>query len=172
MLAFVVIAFMGLQSLNFFTFVFPPEQWYYAYLGFGLTSLAVLAYLFIFLFDADTPLRKTIGITMMIVSLLGEVMTAGYGIELEAQVKTGLTLAQSDYDFMVMIVKLLGFAHGIALIAYFAGDKIAEAFGDEDGDGVPNVIDPDYKRKQMTRQFAQKVERPERTDFTEGGHSK
>jgi hypothetical protein len=143
-LAVVVLAFMGLQSLNFFTFVFPAEQWFYAYLGFGLTSGAVIAYLFIFMLDADTSLRKAVAIGMMIISVLGEVMTAGYGIQLEAQIKTGIMLTQSDYDFMVMVVKLLGFAHGLALLAYFAGDKIIEAFGDADGDGIPNIIDSDY----------------------------
>ena len=161
LLAVVVIAFMGLQSLNFFTFVFPPDQWYYAYLGFGLTSGAVIGYLIIFMVDAATPMQKAISIGMMVISVLGEVMTAGYGIQLEAQIKTGLTLAQSDYDFMVMVVKLLGFAHGLALITYFAGDKIIEAFQDLDHDGIPDGFDKIDNRtgKPFVRQaFAKTVD--------------
>lgn len=144
-LALVVLAFLGLQSLNFFSFVFPPEQWYYAYLGFGLTSGAVIAYLVIFSTDSDTPLRKAVAIGMLVVSVIGELLTAGFGMQLEAWKRTGFQLAQSDYDFMVIAVQLLGFAHAIAMILYFAGDKIIEALGDADGDGIPNFIDPDYK---------------------------
>jgi hypothetical protein len=33
------------------------------------------------------------------------------------------------------------------LIAYVAGDQLIEAFSDEDGDGIPNAFDRDYKGK-------------------------
>jgi len=176
-LAIVVIMFMGLQSLNFFTFVFPAEQWYYAYLGFGLTSGAVIGYLIIFATDSNTPLQKVIAMSMMGISLLGELATAGYGMQLEAAIKGGLTLAQSDYDFMILAVKLLGMAHGVALIAYFAGDKIVEAMGDADGDGIPNILDKDYlaykknknhNQSNINAATAPRVELP-KVDPTQGG---
>jgi hypothetical protein len=161
LLAAVVILFMGLQSLNFFTFVFPADQWYYAYLGFGLTSGAVIGYLIIFATDSDSPLKKVIAMSMMAISLLGELATAGYGMQLEAQIKSGLVLTQTDYDFMILAVKLLGMAHGIALIAYFAGDKIVEAMGDADGDGIPNILDKDYIEYKKNNKQNQPQTRPQ-----------
>ena len=146
-IAGVVILFLGIQSLNFFQFVFPPEQWYYAYLGFGLTSGAVIAYLIIFVTDSDTPLKKAIAIAMVALSILGEVLTAGFGMQVEAWQNQSLVLAEADFAFMVLAVQILGFANGLAMVMYFAGDKIIEAFGDADGDGIPNIFDADYKKK-------------------------
>lgn len=163
LIALVVLAFLGLQSLNFFSFVFPSDQWYYAYLGFGLTSVGVVAYLIIFMTDADTALRKTIAITMMIVCVVGEVLTAGFGMQVEAWKNSGFQLAQEDYSFMILAVQVLGFAHALAMIVYFAGDEIVKAFRDDDGDGVPNIIDPDYrewKRQQAKRSGQQPQNKP------------
>lgn len=147
LLALIVLLFLGTQSLNFFNFVFPVEQWYYAYLGFGLTSAAVVGYLVILMTDADTPLRKTISIAMLVVSILGEVVTAGFGMQVEAWKNQGLQLIKSDYNFMILAVQILGFSHGLALVMYFAGDHIIKAFQDDDGDGIPNVIDRHDNRK-------------------------
>jgi hypothetical protein len=142
----VVIAFLGLKSLDFFYFTTPADEWYYAWLGFGLTGGGVIAYLVILLFDSDTPLKKTISIVMLFVCLLGEVVTAGYGLQVNAWKEQGLQMQADDFASMVIFVQLLGFLHGIALIAYVAGDTIRVAFGDEDGDGIPNIVDPDYKK--------------------------
>lgn len=149
LIAAVVLAFLGLRSLDFFIFTTPADQWYLAWLGFGLTGGGLIAYLLILLWDVDTNLKKTVAIVMMVVCLVGELATAGFGMQVDAWKKIGFELADSDFQSMIFVIQMLGFAHAIALIAYVAGDKIAEAFGDEDGDGIPNYRDPDYKRKQQ-----------------------
>jgi hypothetical protein len=158
-IALVVLAFLGLKSLDFFFFTTPADQWYYAYLGFGLTGGGVIAYLIIFLWDADTSLRKAIAITMLAVCLLGELATAGFGLKVDAWQKGGFQLADSDFESMIFVVQLLGFAHALALLGYVAGDRLAEAFGDEDGDGIPNYRDVDYKQNKSSSQ-PQSMPRP------------
>jgi len=165
----VVLAFLGFKSYDFFLFTTPADEWYYALLGFGLTGGGVIAYLLIFLWDADTELKKTISIVMLFVCVLGELATAGFGLQVEAWRSAGYVLEPSDFRAMVIVVQILGFAHAIALIGYVAGDKLAEAFADDDGDGVPNVIDPDYKPKHKTTARPQwtpaaETDRPELKD--------
>ena len=159
-IALVVLAFLGIKSLDFFYFTTPADQFYYAWLGFGLTGGGLIAYLFIFMWDADTPLKKTVAIVMLGICLLGELATAGFGLQIDAWQKGGYELAQSDFDLMVRAVQLLGFAHALALLAYVAGDQLAEAFGDEDGDGVPNFADRDYKRPTKPQERQQATLRP------------
>jgi hypothetical protein len=140
-IAAAVLLFLGLESLNFFQYTAPADQPYYAYLGFGLTSGGVIAYMLIFLWDADTPLKKSIAIIMLVVCLAGELATAGFGMKINAWLKNGYTLTQEAFDTMILFVQVLGVAHGLALIGYFAGDQIIHAFKDDDGDGVPNAFD-------------------------------
>lgn len=144
-IALVVILFLGLKSLDFFYFVTPADQWYYAYLGFGLTGGGVIAYLIIFLWDADTPLKKSIAISMLAFCVLGELASAGFGLQINAWKAGGYALTDADFNWMVIVIQILGFVHAGALIGYVAGDPIMEAFGDEDGDGTINALDPDYK---------------------------
>lgn len=151
-IASVVIAFLGLKSLDFFTFTTPAEQWYYAYLGFGLTGGGVIAYLLIFMWDADTDLKKTVAIVMLAICIIGELTTAGFGLQIDAWEKIGYQPNDSDFAAMVLAVQLLGFAHAAALVIYTAGDAIGKAFGDEDKDGVPNFLDPDYKKGKGSNQ--------------------
>lgn len=152
MLAIVVIAFLGLKSLDFFTFTTPADQWFYAYLGFGLTGGGVIGYMIIFMFRSNTDLKKTIAITMLIVCIIGELVTAGFGLQVTVWEKKGYVMQESDFDAMVLAVQLLGFAHAIALVAFVAGDKIGEAFGDHDGDGVLNAFDKDYRKPAKAQQ--------------------
>jgi hypothetical protein len=141
-LAVVVLAFLGYESFYFFVFIFPDEQWYMAVTGFGLTSGAMIVYLYLFLNDADTVIRKTVALIMMFVGIVGELATAGFGMQMEAWERVGLTLGQQDIDLMILVVRILMFGHGVALVAYIAGDRIKQAFQDDDGDGIPNVLDP------------------------------
>jgi len=145
-IAAVVFAFLGLKSINFFMFTTPADQWYYAFLGFGLTGGGVIAYLLIFMWDADTDLKKTVAILMLAVCIIGELATAGFGLQIDTWQKLGYQMQQKDFDAMVLAVQLLGFAHAVALIAYVAGDAIGNALGDDDKDGTPNYRDPDYKK--------------------------
>jgi len=145
LIAAVVFAFLGLKSLDFFTFTTPADQWFYAYLGFGLTGGGVIAYLLVFMWDADTDLKKTVAIVMLAVCIIGELATAGFGLQIDAWEKIGYQMTESDFSAMVLAVQLLGFAHAAALVVYTAGDAIGSAFGDHDGDGTPNFLDKDYK---------------------------
>lgn len=145
LIAVVVVAYLGLNSFRFWEWTFPPNQWYFAWLGFGLTGGAAIGYLVIFLWRAKTGLRKTIALVMLLVCVVGELATAGFGIQVEVWKRAGYTLTQEDFDVMTLVVQLLGFVHAIAILAYYAGDQIAEMFGDEDGDGTPNYRDNDYK---------------------------
>ena len=150
-LAVVVFAFLGLKSIDFFLFTTPPEKWYLAYFGFGLTGGGVIGYLIILMWDADTVLKRFISILMLGICVIGELTTAGFGLEIEAWKKSGLALAQTDFDAMVLAVQLLGFAHAGALIAYYAGDTIAKAFRDDNKNGIP-----DWMEKKQNNQNQQK----------------
>lgn len=165
--AAVVLAFLGLHSINFFMFVFPANQEYYAWMGFGLTGGGAVAYLVVFLWEADTVLRKWISIAIAGVSFIGEVLTALFGMRVEAWTRAGFAMTESDFDYMLLAVGLLALAHASALIGYFAGDQIAELFGDEDGDGTPNYKDKDYKVKNI-RSNNQQQNRPSDTQRHQG----
>lgn len=151
-IALVVIAFLGLKSLDFFYFVTPTDQWYYAYLGFGLTGGGVIAYMVIFLWDANTALKKAIAIIMLAFCVIGELASAGFGLQINAWRAGGYALTESDFNSMILVIQLLGFVHAMALIGYVAGDPIMRAFGDDDGDGVINALDPDYKPATQPKQ--------------------
>ena len=140
-IAAVVFAFLGLKSLEFFMFTTPPDKELYAYLGFGLTGGGVIGYLIILMWDTDTVLKRFISILMLGVCVLGELATAGFGLQIEAWKKSGLALTEKDFSSMVIAVQLLGFAHAAALIAYYAGDVIASAFADKNKNGVPDWME-------------------------------
>lgn len=145
--ASVVLAFLGLHSINFFMFVFPEDQWHYAWLGFGLTGGGFIAYLVIFLWKADTILKKWTALIISAISGVGEVLTSLFGMQVEAWRKSGWALTQEDFNYMLLAVGLLAMAHAISFTIYLAGDKIGELFSDEDGDGIKDAVDPDYQRK-------------------------
>lgn len=149
----IVLAFLGLHSLTFFEFTFPDSQSFYAYLGFGLTSGGVVAYLVMLVTVSDTPLKKGIAITMLSISIIGELLTAGFGMQVEAWKTAGFSLTEKDFSFMILCVQILSLFHGLALIGHFAGDAIAQAFADDDKDGIPNVFDKDSKKPTGFRPF-------------------
>ena len=160
-LAFVVMAFLGLKSYDFFLFTTPADESYYALLGFGLTGGGLIAYLYLFKYDANTPIQRTVSIIMLVICGLGEIATAGFGMQVEAWKSAGYELNAESFRAMVWVVQILGLAHAVALIAWFAGDSLTKALSDDDGDGIPNAFDKDYKSaKQLTRQFAQEDENP------------
>lgn len=139
-LAVIVLIFLGSESIAFFTFIFPPEQWFMAYTGFSLTSGSLLVYLFLFLKNAKTPLQKTVSIIMMAVGIIGELATAGFGMQIEAWTKQGWAMTQSDFAFMVLAVRGMMFAHAVALLAYSFGDDIRHAF-DKNNNGVLDILE-------------------------------
>ena len=156
-----VLMFLGVQSYAFFGFIFPDDKWYVAMLGFGLTSGGVVAYLIMLKTDAKTPLQKTVAAFMMAVSLIGEMATAAFGMQIEGWREMGYTMTSSEFDWMIIVITGLGILHGLASVVYIAGEDIAELFADEDGDGIPNFADKDYTKKQ--RAYAEDVSKPDPT---------
>lgn len=126
LLASLVIAFMGIHSYNFFTFTFSDKLQYFAWLGFGLTSVAVIGYLVIFKVGDGSDVQNGIAFIMMIVSLVGEVFTAGFGMQIESMGNAGIVLTKQEFQIMVYFVQGLGLTHGIALVLYFTFDQIVE----------------------------------------------
>ena len=145
-LLFVVGAFLALHSINLFNFVFPADQQYLAWLGFGLTGFGAVVYLLMFLWEGATVLQRSVALVMAVICSIGEVLAAIFGMMIESWEKAGFTLMESDFQTMLLVIGALSIAHFFALIAYFAGDQIRELLSDADGDGIPNIVDPDYKK--------------------------
>jgi len=146
LVALVVFGFMWTQSLNFFTFLFPPEQQYLSWFGLGLTGGGMIAY-FVMLktHRANTPLKRFIVVSMIAICTLGELATAGFGVQVEALIKSGRSFTPEFINTMVMVVRVLGLFHGLALIGFFGGDEIREALADRDGNGVPDIFERSAK---------------------------
>ncbi len=145
LLVLLVAIFLGINSYRFWAWIFPDQQWYLAPLGFSLTGGAAIVYLIIFAWRANTPTKKTIALGMIVFCMIGELVTVGFGFQIEAWTRTGYKPTPQDLDFMKLVIQILGLAHSLAILVYYLGDRIAEMFGDEDGDGVPNYRDRDYR---------------------------
>jgi hypothetical protein len=148
-LAAVVVVFLASESLIFFGFVFPPEKWYLSPTGLALTMGTTFVYMYLLLNDADTSLKRVIALGMMLVGVVGELITAGFGMQVEAWARIGYQMTTDDIDLMVLIIRILMGLQGIALLTYFTGDQVVEMFKDEDGDGIPNAFDRDYKKNKQ-----------------------
>lgn len=129
-----VAAFMGLHSLNFFTWIFPTDQSMYAYLGFGLTGGAFIGYILKFKYQARTDLTRFIAISMIVITGLGELAAAGFGMQVEAYKNAGITFTAESIADMIWAVRILGGLHAIALVLEFIGDDVGKAWK---GRGVP-----------------------------------
>ncbi len=146
-LALVAATFAGAESMNFFNFVFPADQWYLSYTAFAMTMGAMFVYLYLLLNDAETPLQRTVALIMMLVGLAGEIFSAGFGMQIESWKKAGFALAESDFDFMILVVRIMIAVQGLALMLYWTGDQIFELLKDDDKDGKANYRDKDYKQQ-------------------------
>lgn len=140
-LAAIVMVYLGLHTINFFNFTFPPDQQYLSWLGFGLTGGGLIVYLIVFLWDADTDLKKTVALIMTIVCGIGEVLAAGFGMQIEAWARSGWTMTQQDFDTMLLAIRALAFAHFLALVIYIAGDNIGKIFEDKNHNHIPDFLE-------------------------------
>ena len=140
------LAFEMSESLNFWRLAFPADKAFLAYLGFFLTSVAMLGYFYEFLYVAVGKTQKTVAIVMAIICGLGALLTAGMGFQITSYSAQGWEFTKADMESMAIIVQGLIAAHILALFVFYGGDAIAKAWKDDDGDGVPNIIDPDYKK--------------------------
>src|SRR5690242_15386432 len=133
----VTVAIMaGSESLNFFNYIFPADQWYLAYTCFGLTMGAMVVYLYLLIKDAETPLQKTVALLMTFVGILGELASAGFGMQIEGFKKAGWQLSPSDYDFMILVIRIAILIHGVCLILYSFGDRIFEIIEEASGKDI------------------------------------
>jgi hypothetical protein len=140
-----VLLFLGKHSLNFFMFTFSGDDELYAWAGLLLTSIGAVLWMIIFKWLAETKLQKTIALVMMFIALLGEFVTAGFDMYMQAMFADGFEFLPEELRSMTIVVSGLGLITGLALVLHFTGDSILEAFKDDDKDGIPNIIDPDYK---------------------------
>lgn len=163
-MAVVVFWFMWSQSLEFFNFVFPPDKWYLAWLGLGLTGGGLLSYFIILKRGrANTPAKRFIVLTMLGVCLVGEIFAAGFGMQVEAFKKSGLELNPAFIELMVNVVRGLGLFHGLALLGFFGWDDISAAWNDKNANGIPDRLE---------RKYAAEEERVREPDFTPAGDNR
>jgi hypothetical protein len=135
-----VLLFLGSHSLNFFQFTFTEDDAIYSWLGLLLTSGGVIGWLVVFEVLAKGAIQKGIALIMMVVGLLGEMATAVFDMRYAAAYDT-FTFTDAELGQMTLLIGILGAVTGLCLIAFFAGDHIIKAFGDDDGDGIPNWRD-------------------------------
>jgi len=135
-LAVMVAALLGSETMNFANFITPPDKWYIAYTIFGLTMGAFAVYLYLLLKDAETSLQKTVALIMTGVGLIGELATAGFGMQIEGWKKMGWALTPADYDFMILAIRIIMLVHGLALLLYWFGDRIFEIIEEASGKDI------------------------------------
>lgn len=138
--AAVVFSFLALLSWQFFTFIFQGDFQYYAPLAFGLTGgSALLAVIIIKSGHADTKIRKVAALAMLLVGTVGELITAGYGVQVEGLLKQGITTTTLEMtNAMANTIKALGFVHALILFAFYLYDDINAWFADENQNGIPD----------------------------------
>ena len=142
------LTFEMMESLNFWRLAFPVDKWFLSYLGFFLTSIAMIGYFYEFLFVAVGKTQKTVSLIMAIVCGVGALLTAGLGFKITSYAAQGWQFTQTDLAYMAIIVQALIGLHIIALFVFYGGDAIAKAWQDDDGDGVPNFLDRKDNRPQ------------------------
>jgi len=130
----VVLASLGLHTLNFFAWTFPEAQAIYRPLGFGLTGGAFIVYVLVFKYGAKTDLKRFVALSMIIICGLGELAAAGFGMQIEAYTNAGIQLTAKSIDLMIWAIRILGGIHAVALVLDFIGDDIGEAWKKK---GVP-----------------------------------
>jgi predicted Na+-dependent transporter len=133
--------FLGQHSVEFFQSTFAAENQSMGILGYMLTGGGFYLWMIIFLWMSNTQIEKATSLVMMVICLIGELATAIFNMYSRTMVDSGFALTESDIKSMYLLVGALAVAHGVSLVIKFAGQQIADAFKDDDGDGVPNVFD-------------------------------
>ena len=136
-----VLLFLGKHSLNFFIFTFSGDDELYAWAGLLLTSIGAILWMFVFKWLAETKLQKTVSLVMMFIALMGEFITAGFDMYMQAMFSGGFEFLAEELRTISVVVSGLGLVTGLALVIHFTGDQILEAFKDDDKDGIPNILD-------------------------------
>lgn len=140
-----VLLFLGIHSLTFFQFTFTGQQEFYAYLGFGLTAGGLIGYALAFKWHRGSKLQQGVAIAMVGLCAIGELVTAGFGMQLET-----LTPTVDDIKSMIIAVQALAFVHALALILDFMGDDIVDAFNQPADAPIPVPADSPFALKEQT----------------------
>lgn len=127
-ISIVVAAFLALHTINFFNYIFPADQQMYSWLGFGLTGGAIFVYILILKYGATSNLIKSVSLVMLVVAVIGELLAAGFGMQVETWKKAGFAMTEQDFTSMILIVQALGLAHAFALILMTVGDEVFVLF--------------------------------------------
>lgn len=144
-----VSVFLGQHSIEFFMSTFAAENSSMGTLGYMLTGGGFFLWLIIFLWMSTTQLEKAVSLTMMVICMVGELATAIFNMYTRTMLDAGFKLTEGDIKSMYMLVGILAVAHFVSLLIKFAGKQIYQAFQDDDGDGIPNIIDRKDNRKQV-----------------------
>lgn len=142
--AIVVLLFLGIHSLTFFQKTFTGQNEIYAYLGFGLTAGGLIAYAIAFKWHKGTKLQQAVSITMIAVCAFGELVTAGFGIQLEILQPTA-----DDIRNMILAVQVLAFLHAVGLVLDFIGEEIVQAFQQPADAPIPVPADSPFALKEQ-----------------------
>lgn len=155
------LVFLGVHSINFFQYIFNEQEQYLAWLGFGLTGGAFLAYLLDLKYLAASRLHKAIAFVMIFLTFGGELATAGFGMQLEAFVRAGYAFTEGDIAAMIWLIRGLAFIHGVALVLHFAGDEMKEAFfpSASDAQSAPTASHSDNGHDRQAAEAVLKDER-------------
>ena len=155
-----VAIFLGQHSIEFFTNTFSAENSSMGVLGYMLTGGGFFLWLMIFLWNSKTKLEKTTAFVMMVVSLLGELGTAIFNMYMHTVADAGIQLTEADVKGIYLLIGVLAVAHSLSLMIKFAGEEVIKAFQDDDGDGIPNIIDRKNNHQQNQPRPQQPQQRP------------
>ena len=144
LLVIVVAGLLASESLKFFFFAFGANG-VTPWMAFGLTGGAVLVYLPVFLWNSNTTLKQFVSLTMLLVCIISELITAGFGMRINAFKEAGVVFTKDDIENMILFIQVLGGVHAIMLVIAFAGDRIIDAFKRPSGKSTPatnTIFDP------------------------------
>ncbi len=148
-----VAAFLGIHEVQFFSNTFKSqENQLNAYLGYMLTGGGLFLWLGILSLHARSGLQKAVSFVMIVVCTGGALAVALFNIYMTTMSEAGFEMTKQDIKNMTVIIGILAIFHMVALIMEVAGEAIIQAWKDDDGDGIPNILDKHDNRQGQTKQ--------------------
>jgi hypothetical protein len=129
-LAIAMLLYLGMHSLNFFTFTFKDDQFIFSILGLFTTSIGFLLWLAIYLWVAEDNMRRAIAIAMMFISLMGEFAVAAFDMYMNISGNlSNFNWTVDDLRNMSYLIAGLALLNGFALVLDIAGENLLRDFG-------------------------------------------
>jgi len=139
-----VVIFLGKHEFAFFDNTLGKDgDSYMSLFGYMMTGGGVFVWIGILLWHAKSGMQKAISFIMVGVCGVGSLAVALFNIYQETMMEAGFSLTVEEIKTMTFIVGVLATAHFLSLVMELAGEAIITAWQDDDGDGVPNIIDKD-----------------------------